>query len=540
MKDIIIVKPEKCVGCNVCVRNCPAPEANIIKKLDNGSSIVNINTTKCIACGECIRACSHGARDYVDDTEAFMSRLPDETMIVLADPAIKAAFPNQWKGILDWFKKKGCLIYDASFGADICTWALLSVVESKKCGNIISQPCSAVMNYVKMYQAVLQKNLAPIYSPSVCMAIYIKNYLRRSNRIALLSPCIAKKLECLDTGLVEFNVTFRKLMNYFEKNDIVIPSVNYTDYDYDFEDKQGQLGSLTSRPGGLSDNILYHNSEVKISSSSGCSKVYGELELYSKTSEKKLPEVFDILSCEYGCNMGPGTGTTQNYFDVTSYMQGLELDIKGKMSKGKGMFRSGDDKLFKKFDEDLELDDFLRSYRASKPTPVPTLDDLNPIFESMNKHTDAERNHNCGACGYKSCYDLALAIYRELAAPDACICMRSASAGASADLGGVSEKLAKSAEAISESLNGISESNSKIANKTATVNDLLKNIILFCGKNATMDENSVKQMIKILETTIKSLSSFEENANITKDRSEDIRKSVSEITEILGKLKTAH
>jgi Fe-S-cluster-containing hydrogenase component 2 len=27
MNDIIVVKPEKCVGCNACVRSCPAPEA---------------------------------------------------------------------------------------------------------------------------------------------------------------------------------------------------------------------------------------------------------------------------------------------------------------------------------------------------------------------------------------------------------------------------------------------------------------------------------------------------------------------------------
>ncbi|MBR6242601.1 MAG: 4Fe-4S binding protein, partial [Ruminococcus sp.] len=28
MNEIIIVKPEKCVGCHACVRSCPAPEAN--------------------------------------------------------------------------------------------------------------------------------------------------------------------------------------------------------------------------------------------------------------------------------------------------------------------------------------------------------------------------------------------------------------------------------------------------------------------------------------------------------------------------------
>ena len=41
MNEVIIVKPEKCVGCNSCVRNCPAPEANTVKQLDDGRFIVS-------------------------------------------------------------------------------------------------------------------------------------------------------------------------------------------------------------------------------------------------------------------------------------------------------------------------------------------------------------------------------------------------------------------------------------------------------------------------------------------------------------------
>jgi NAD-dependent dihydropyrimidine dehydrogenase PreA subunit len=59
MNELIIVKPEKCVGCNSCVRSCPAPEANITKKLDNGRFVTTVDFSKCIACGECVRNCAH-------------------------------------------------------------------------------------------------------------------------------------------------------------------------------------------------------------------------------------------------------------------------------------------------------------------------------------------------------------------------------------------------------------------------------------------------------------------------------------------------
>ena len=80
MNELIIVKPEKCTGCNTCVRNCPAPEANIVKQLDNGKFIVSVNPDKCIACGECVRSCVNGARDYIDDTEECMSFLIKESL----------------------------------------------------------------------------------------------------------------------------------------------------------------------------------------------------------------------------------------------------------------------------------------------------------------------------------------------------------------------------------------------------------------------------------------------------------------------------
>ena len=192
MADLIIVKPEKCVGCNACVRACPAPEANITKILEDGRFITTVNNDRCIACGECVKACNHGARDFLDDTEAAMSRLNQEKLIILATPAIKTVYPTQWKSILDYFRKKDCIIYDVSYGADICSWAHLRAIEAKKVGNVITQPCAAIVKYIETYQPKLLTNLSPIHSPIMCMATYVRKYLRRTNPIAVLSPCIAK------------------------------------------------------------------------------------------------------------------------------------------------------------------------------------------------------------------------------------------------------------------------------------------------------------------------------------------------------------
>lgn len=542
MKEIITVKPDKCVGCNACVRNCPAPEANITKVLDDGRFITTVNPDKCITCGECVRTCNHGARDYVDDTRGCIDRMNVNKIIILATPAIKTVFPNQWMGILDWFKEKGCIVYDVSFGADICTWAHLRAIEARKVGNVITQPCAAIVKYIEIYQPKLIKNLAPIHSPISCAAVYIRKYLKKTNPIAVLSPCIAKKTEFMETGLVDYNITFRKLKEYLDENQIRIKTNSERDFEYPFEDHQGQVGAVYPRPGGLRDNLWLHNPDINITTSEGVHKVYPELDMYAEMPEFKHPEVFDVLSCEYGCNVGPGSGTNQTMFDVMATMR--EVEKEAKKRRKTGVFRQGEDKLFKKFDEELSLSDFTRTYMQLEPTPLPSDEQLDAVFELMGKHTDEDKSFNCHACGYKSCRDMATAICRGLNTPDNCvvhaktvlIARHSGLAKQHEKLTDIttrcltlSEELRNNVAEISKNMETIGKSTNKTQDRAHVVDDLLNNIIAFCEGNETMDADSVKQMVVILETTRKAFSALDDNVNITNESSGIISRSIKEI-----------
>lgn len=419
---IIIVKPENCVGCNACVRNCPAPEANITKKLEDGRFVTTVKDDMCIACGECVKTCEHGARDYIDDTKEVMSVLGNQRMAVIVAPAIKAALHDRWKSVLNWFKERNCLIFDVSFGADICTWGHLRAIQQKRIGNVLTQPCAAIVRYIETYQPSLIKNLSPVHSPMLCTAIYIKKYLGINDKIIALSPCVAKKNEFEETALVDYNVTFKKLMEYFDINGVNIPLDSGNDYAYEFEYAQGQYGSIYPRIGGLRDNLQLHDPNIIITTSEGVHKVYPELDMYSELPEIKRPEVFDILSCEHGCNVGVGTGSKRTIFDNMDTMKKVEDDAK-KRRKTAGAFfvRGGEDKLFKKFDSELNLNDFLRSYVSRGKSVQPTRDELAPVFKELGKLTEAEQHYDCHACGRRSCVEMATAIYRGLDVPENCI-----------------------------------------------------------------------------------------------------------------------
>ena len=549
MNEVIIVKPEKCVGCNSCVRNCPAPEANTVKQLDDGRFIVSVNNDKCVACGECVRTCNHGARDYIDDTDECMSHIIKEKLIILVSPAIKAALPTKWKGVLDWFKGQGCTIYDGSLGADICTWAHVRAIEQETVGNIVTQPCAAIVRYIETYQPKMLQNLSPIHSPAACSGIYIRNYLRRNNPIAFLSTCIAKKYEFEDTGLINYNITIDKVMDYFERNGISIPVDTSDNYEYKFDDMQGQVGSIYSRPGGLRDNIWLHNPDINITTSKGVQNVYNELNMYVRMPEAKHPQIFDVLSCDFGCNIGPAAQTNQTVFDVMDVMRKVESEAKARRKSG--FMGRGDDKLFKRFDEELRQSDFLRNYKPSVPSPVPSAQQLEPVFKKMGKHTPEEREFNCHACGFNSCKDMAIAIARGLNTPDNCIIhAKSVMLAKHSSISVHSEKLEVVASEclelleklkadivnITSSMDSIDESTSATKERASVVKDLLQNIVTFCSDNPTMDEDSVEQLIGILNTTIDAFSALDDNVNITNENSEAIKGSVSKINSLVDEI----
>jgi hypothetical protein len=466
----------------------------------------------------------------------------------MASPAIKTILPTKWKGVLDWFKKQGCTIFDVSLGADICTWAHARTLDQDKIGNVITQQCPAIVKYIETYQPKLLQNLSPIHSPIACGAIYIQKYLRRNNPIAVISPCIAESFEAKDTGLVKYNVTIKKLLEYFERNDIIIPIDTSENYEYKFDDMQGQLGSIYSRPGGFRDNIWMHDPEVNITNSEGVHKVFGEIDMYGRMPESKHPKVFDVLSCEFGCNIGPASGTNQTVFDVMATSRAIEIEAKSRR-KSTGIMGRGDDKLFKKFDDELHVADFLRNYKGSMPTPVPNIAQLAPIFEKMGMHTEEDRKYDCHACGYNTCRDMATAIYRGLNTPDNCIVHAKSVLIArhsalnrqneqleeiTEEVLALSDKLKENVASITENMQNIGESTSATSDRAAVVKDLLENVVSFCNDNSTMDADSVSQLTSILETTINAFSALDDNVTITNESSETINKSINDIITLVG------
>lgn len=418
--SIIGLKEEKCVGCNACVKVCPAGDANIAHTDDGGNLRIQIDDAKCIKCGACIKACSHDARYFEDDIDRFMKDLEaGKEVAILAAPAIKIAFDGNWRHVLQWLRNKGVkAIYDTSFGADICTWAHLRYLEQHPDAKVISQPCAAVVNYIQCHRPALISHLSPIHSPMLCIGIYVRKVLGFKGKIAAISPCIAKIDEFRETGVIDYNVTMDHLKKYFEENKVDLPKVKIFS-EFEFDEHQGLEGAIYSKPGGLMKNLLIHNPEMEVVTSEGTDKLYRDLDTYEKEKARWLPTVFDVLSCENGCNGGPATGVNYNCFSMNDIMHDVERYAR-KVRKA-NTTKKGVDKQFAEFDKTLNINDFMRTYKSHYTESEKVSEvDIERIYRELGKETEMEKNFDCHACGFKSCRDMAIALAKGINEKENC------------------------------------------------------------------------------------------------------------------------
>lgn len=428
--DMLIYTNENCTGCNKCVRVCPTLVSNIAQE-----GKIWVTAESCVACGACLDACGHDARVYHDDTEQFFSDLKSGKKIsVIVAPAFLANYPKDYKQVLGYLKSLGVNhIYSVSFGADITTWGYLKYITENNFTGGISQPCPVVVDYVEKYIPKLLAKLMPVQSPMMCMAIYIRKYLKLSDDLAFISPCVAKKQEILDKnnhGYVKYNVTFYKLMQHIGRE--YKSSPEYTD------ELEYGLGSLYPMPGGLRENVEHFLGKAQVVRQvEGEQEAYRYLEEYLKRVENKaeLPFMVDILNCSKGCIYGTATDPAKNTDDVLLTLSRMR-DLDTKEVHKKGRFRRAGKSpwsqqntpkerlanLMEAF-KDLKLSDFIRKYDTTKEIKVnePSAAELAKIYESMLKDTPFKQNINCSACGYDTCKDMAYAIYNNVNAKENCI-----------------------------------------------------------------------------------------------------------------------
>lgn len=514
----LVFTNDKCTGCNKCISVCPVITANKVVEAEDGSQKIDVDGDKCIACGACFDACEHKARDFVDDTERFFADLAaGEKISVLWAPAFAANYPNEYRQVLGGLKKLGVnRIISVSFGADITTWGYIKYITEHDFKGGISQPCPAVVNYIEHYIPELITKLVPIQSPLMCSAIYAKKYMNITDRLAFISPCIAKSDEINDPknkGYVSYNVTFDHLMKYVKKHNIKAePAQDEIEYG---------LGAIYPMPGGLKENVYWFCGEdIFIRQIEGERHAYEFLEDYKNRvlSGKKLPFMVDALNCSQGCIYGTAIEEEKTKTDDILYeLQRIKAESKSNR-KGSAWAKSGTPKqrlrnLNRQFAK-LNINDFIREYTdKSKGNEIrrPSTAEINHIFADMNKTTQKLQNIDCSACGYKTCQDMATAIYNDCNKKESCVhYIKSVVEEKSENLEKVSAQVERAHADILEKNKVIGSMVSEANEEFNTLNMSINEMIGGNNSNAQESTNISMAMVEVVEFCDNMKKSFKE------------------------------
>ncbi len=535
MIELINVDVDKCVGCNQCISACPVQEANIAY-IENGENKVKIDDDKCIKCGSCIKACDHSARYYVDDTERFFEDLAKgENISVIGAPALRVNFDN-YKKLFGFLKSSGVnIFYDVSFGADITTWAYLEALKQFKVDSVIAQPCPAIVNYVERYQPDLIAKLSPIHSPMMCTAVYMRKYMNVSDKIAFLSPCIAKYDEINDennTGLVQYNITYNKIKEYLDKHNVSLNSYKEIDYN----NPMCGAGLTYSRPGGLRENVEIYTSEPWIRQVEG-PHAYEYLDEYKERMHqgKKLPTVVDILNCLNGCNLGTAADQTIPIDEVDEKLNKLKRASLTENQEEKKLFQKEYYKLEKWCNENLTLNDFVRKYSDKshllKSNLTPSDNELSKIFLSLHKKDSVSKEINCGACGYGDCKKFATAIHNNKNVKENCIYFNKMELHI--EHKELEEQNIETQKILGE-LETISDQRAKSADKLKIqVNDISSKIEELASQSFNK-QNDINSINKQIETITQTAEALRNSIDVVKLRLSDFANASNEVVNISG------
>lgn len=385
-------KEAKCKNCYKCLKNCPV---KAIKIEDNQARVIE---DRCILCGKCTLICPQNAKKVHSELDDVKKLLKNNKVIASIAPSFISNFNiNDFETMNVALKEAGFIFAEETArGAKIVTQKYEELLKTKKFKNFITSCCPAVNNLISIYYPDALKYLAPVDSPIIAHA----KLLKKENpdcKIVFIGPCIAKKRECKESGLVDAVLTFEELLKLFEEKNIKFREES--------EDSKASWNRARFYPisRGVIKSFDKLNSNYEFIAIDG---VKNCIETLEKINE--LDHVFlELNACEHACVNGP---CSLNKADSSIIAN----------SKVRNYVRSN----IKVSKEAKDIPENIDVSYEHKKRPMnaiePTEEQIKEVLAKTGKYSK-EDELNCGACGYSSCREKAWAVVNGYADVEMCL-----------------------------------------------------------------------------------------------------------------------
>ena len=403
MAAIIDFKATKCRHCYKCVRNCEV-KAIMVK---NGRA--EIMPENCVLCGRCLQICPQSAKTLVSDlgkVKSYIAR--GEKVVVSLAPAYMGLLKYHTIGqVRAALLKLGFSdVRETSEGAALVTAEYARLLAEGQMENIITTCCPSANDLIEKYYPQLISSLAPVVSPMIAHGMLLKQELGKDVKVVFLGPCIAKKAEAQDerhSGYIDGVLNFNDINFWLQSEDINIEDCE--DMPFCKDPKINRLYPVSS---GVIHSVLTTQKQVD-----NYQKFYnhGEkncMELCDSILRGEIKGCFiEMNMCYGGCIKGP----TVNDKAISRFK--VKLDMEQAIPQ--------DPVPEEETRPVLETISLQKTFQDRSPKdPVPTEAQIREILSQTGK-SKPENELNCGACGYPTCREKAIAVFQKKAELNMCI-----------------------------------------------------------------------------------------------------------------------
>lgn len=403
---VIDFKEAKCKNCYKCVRTCEVKAIRVKKEQ------AQIMDDKCILCGHCLEACPQNAKTFVSDLERVRGYIRSgvRTVVSVAPSylgILNYTTPGQ---VVSALRKLGFYqVRETAEGAAYVTAEYEKLIRQGKMDNIVTTCCPSVNDLIEIYYPELAEYMAPVVSPMIAHGKLIRNELGDDVKVVFLGPCIAKKREAeSDTrtqGYIDAVINFMELDEWLKEERLDIKEQE----DQEFDNLDPKVNRLYPISSGVISSVIASNRERDPYRKFYVHGINNCIELLKSMEKGEVHGCFiEANICNGGCIKGPAVDSESGGFSRFK----IKLDMEESIPKVPVMEED--------YPDETDVSFHKQFTDRSPKDAVPSDEEIRKILKKTGK-TEKIHELNCGACGYPTCREKAIAVIQGKAEVNMCI-----------------------------------------------------------------------------------------------------------------------
>jgi iron only hydrogenase large subunit-like protein/uncharacterized Fe-S cluster-containing protein len=389
-----------CKNCYKCVRTCT------VKAIEVLNDQAKIQEERCIFCGHCLVVCPQNARHVLSDIEEVKAALNNNKIVVAQlAPAFRGIFSYPSKLITALRKLGFSYIEEVSIGAELVTQEYEDIINCSSNNEFITSCCPSIVMLIEKYYPELIPLVLSVSSPMVAHGKSIKQRYEESYTV-FIGPCISKKYEALsesNLGFVDSVLTFDEINDFIKEKGIEYSKLEDGDVDFSGTARGNRYPIVGGILNAIRPTIDKKNLNlIRVHGLENCKIILEELK------NNTLKNVcIELSACNESCLGGPGI-ILKNESAYTR-LQRIQNYLKS------------EDKNLKVISIDRNNLNLTRNFASKKIHMLtPNEYEIKVLLKEMGKYTN-EDELNCGACGYNTCVEKAIAVYNGMSQVEMCV-----------------------------------------------------------------------------------------------------------------------